>query len=173
MLSDFYPGILTAWQLDGIKFALGPTICTTRHHLQEFGGYPVLENQPADDLQVGRLIAESGYEVVLLHYAISTVPDYNSLRELFFKRLRWITVMRQMRPWGHAGLDVYAGTALVFAGRCDAAHSAIVAAAYLGGYFVFRSVLTLLLAPRASSSGVFGGNCSSFRRGTRWRRSSG
>ncbi len=30
MLSDFYPGILVAWLLDGIKFALGPTIATTR-----------------------------------------------------------------------------------------------------------------------------------------------
>jgi len=144
MLSDFYPGILTAWQLDGIKFALGPTIRTTRHHLQEFGGYPVLENQPADDLQVGRLIAELQYEVVLLNYAVSTVPDYHSLRELFFKRLRWITVMRQMRPWGHAGLVFTLGLPwclLAIATRPTAA----VAAAYFGGYFVFRSVLTLLV----------------------------
>jgi ceramide glucosyltransferase len=144
MLSDFYPGILVAWQLDGIKFALGPTICTTRGHLQTFGGYPVLENQPADDLQVGRLITERGYEVVLLPYAISTVPDYHSLRELFFKRLRWITVMRQMRPWGHAGLVFTLGlpwSLLAVAVMPCAA----VAAVYLGGYFLFRSVLTLLI----------------------------
>lgn len=144
MLSDFYPGILTAWQLEGIKFALGPTICTTRHHLREFGGYPVLENQPADDLQVGRLIAEVGYEVVLLNYAVLTVPDYHSLRELFLKRLRWITVMRQMRPWGHAGLIFTLGLpwcSLAVATQPTAA----VATAYLGGYFICRSVLTLLV----------------------------
>ncbi len=66
MMSDFYAGILVAWQLDGVKFALGPTIATTRTRLAGFGGYPELENRPADDLLVGRLIAEQGYEVVLL-----------------------------------------------------------------------------------------------------------
>jgi ceramide glucosyltransferase len=144
MLSDFYPGVLVDWQLEGIKFALGPTICTTRERLQEWGGYPVLENQPADDLQVGRRIAECGYEIVFLNYAIATVPDYNSLRELFFKRLRWITVMRQMRPWGHAGLVFTLGLPWVlFAVALQP--TAVVAAAYLGGYFVFRSILTLLV----------------------------
>jgi ceramide glucosyltransferase len=144
MLSDFYPGVLVDWQLEGIKFALGPTISTTRQHLQEWGGYPVLENQPADDLQVGRRIAECGHEVVLLNYAVATVPDYNSLRELFFKRLRWITVMRQMRPWGHAGLVFTLGLPwCLFA--VALLPTATVAVAYLGGYFAFRAVLTLLV----------------------------
>jgi ceramide glucosyltransferase len=144
MLSDFYPGILVAWQLDGIKFALGPTICTTREQLENFGGYPRLENQPADDLQVGRLIAERGFEVVLLPYAVSTVPDFNSLRELFFKRLRWITVMRQMRPWGHAGLVFTLGLPWVLV-AVAARPTLPVAGVFLGGYFVFRSILTLLV----------------------------
>jgi ceramide glucosyltransferase len=144
MLSDFYPGILAAWQLEGVKFALGPTICTTRGHLAEFGGYPVLENQPADDLQVGRLIAEQGHEVILLPYTISTVPDYHSLRELFFKRLRWITVMRQMRPWGHAGLVFTLGLPWCLLAVATKPTGAV-AAAYFGGYFVVRSGLTLLV----------------------------
>ena len=54
MMSDFYPGILVAKQVDGVKFALGPTIATTRARLQAFGGYASLENRPADDLLVGR-----------------------------------------------------------------------------------------------------------------------
>ena len=104
MYSDFYPGIVVAWQLDGVKFALGPTIATTRARLAGFGGYETIENRPADDLLVGRLIAEQGYEVKLIPYSVLTVADFQSLRDLFLKRLRWIVVMRHMRPWGHFGL---------------------------------------------------------------------
>ncbi len=66
MMSDFYPGIVVAWQLDGVKFALGPTIATTRERLAAFGGYESIENRPADDLLVGRFIADQGYEVQAL-----------------------------------------------------------------------------------------------------------
>jgi ceramide glucosyltransferase len=104
MVSDFYAGLLVAKQLDGVKFALGPTIATTRTHLARFGGYGAIENKPADDLLVGRLIAETGYEVRFLPYTIETVADYQSLRELLSKRIRWLVVMRNMRPWGHLGL---------------------------------------------------------------------
>jgi ceramide glucosyltransferase len=144
MLSDFYPGIFVAKQLDGVKFALGPTIATTRTRLRNFGGYEAIENRPADDLLVGRLIAEQGCEVVLLPYAISTVPDYQSLRELFYKRLRWITVMRHMRAWGHLGLIFTLGLpwALLAVALMPTRE---VAAAYLGGYFAIRALLTLLV----------------------------
>src|SRR5579863_7559655 len=104
MVSDFYAGILVAKQLDGVKFALGPTIATTRTRLAGFGGYPAIENKPADDLLVGRLIAEQGYEVELLPYTVDTVADYQSMHDLIHKRMRWIVVMRNMRPWGHLGL---------------------------------------------------------------------
>ena len=104
MISDLYAGILTAWQLDGVKFALGATIVTTKTRLAEFGGYAALENRPADDLLVGRLIAERGYEVRLLPYAPVKLAGYESFGKLLDKRLRWITVMRHMRPWGHLGL---------------------------------------------------------------------
>ena len=104
MLSDFYAGIIVAWQLDGVKFALGPTIATTRERLAGFGGYRRHREPPGDDLLVGRLIAEQGYEVKLLPYTVETVADFASMGELIHKRLRWMVVMRHMRPWGHLGL---------------------------------------------------------------------
>src|ERR1700759_5015574 len=141
MLSDFYAGILVARQLDGVKFALGPTIATTRKHLAGFGGSAAIENRPADDLLVGRLIAEQGYEVKLLNYAIHTVSDFQSMRDLFLKRLLWTVVMRNMRPWGHLGLIFTLGLpwALVAIALQPSVWLAI---ACLGAYFTFRVAIT-------------------------------
>jgi ceramide glucosyltransferase len=144
MFSDFYAGILVAWQLDGVKFALGPTIATTRTRLAGFGGYGAIEDRPADDLLVGRLIAEQGYEVELLPYSILTVADYKSLRDLLNKRLRWIVVMRHMRPWGHLGLLLTQG--LPWSLAAIAIHpSAGIAIGYLGAYLFLRFAMTWMV----------------------------
>ena len=145
MYSDFYPGIVVDWQLEGVKFALGPTIATTRTRLAGFGGYEKIENQPADDLLVGRLIAEQGYEVRLLPYTVQTVADFHSFRDLFLKRLRWIVVMRHMRPWGHFGLIFTFGlpwTLLAVA----LAPTPMVAGVFLATYLVMRAAMTLQVA---------------------------
>jgi ceramide glucosyltransferase len=145
MMSDFYAGIVVAWQLDGVKFALGPTIATTRERLAGFGGYESIENRPADDLLVGRLIADQGYEVELSRYTVDTVADYQSVRELMHKRLRWIVVMRYMRPWGHFGLLFTHG--LPWSLAAVAVHPTLAtAAAYLGGYFAMRCAITAMIA---------------------------
>lgn len=141
MFSDFYAGILVARELDGVKFALGPTIATTRTRLAGFGGYEAIANRPADDLLVGRLIAEQGCEVVLLPYTILTVADYQSLSGLLHKRLRWIVVMRHMRPWGHLGLLLTQGLpwSLAAIAVCP---TAPVALGYLGVYLALRLAMT-------------------------------
>ena len=144
MSSDFYAGILVARQLDGVKFALGPTIATTRTRLAGFGGYGAIENRPADDLLVGRLIAEQGYEVELLPYSILTVADYGSMRDLLHKRLRWIVVMRHLRPWGHLGLLLTQGLPWSLA-AVAIAPSAGVALGYLGLYLVLRFAMTWMV----------------------------
>ena len=145
MYSDFYAGIVVAWQLDGVKFALGPTIATSRARLAGFGGYEMIENRPADDLLVGRLIAEQGYEVKLLPYSIRTVADFQSLRDLFLKRLRWIVVMRHMRPWGHFGLIFTFGLPWSLA-AIALSPSIAAAAAFLGVYLGLRVATTLQIA---------------------------
>ena len=143
MYSDFYPGVLVARQLDGVKFTLGPTIVTTRSHLAGFGGYEAIENKPADDLLVGRLIAEQGFDVEMLPYAVQTVPDYDSPHTLFSKRLRWMTVMRHMRPWGHVGLAFTQGFPWSLA--VALIYPPAVGVAYLGAYLAFRVAMTWLI----------------------------
>lgn len=141
MICDFFPGIFVARQLDGIKFAFGQTIVTTRTRLEAFGGYEAIENRPADDLLVGRMIAQQGYEVELLPYAVRTVPDYDSFKALFIKRLRWLTVMRHMRPWGHMGLTFTQGlpwcVAVLLVHPSDG-----IGLAYFSAYLVFRIAIT-------------------------------
>jgi len=144
MFSDFYAGILVARQLDGVKFALGPTIATTRTRLAGFGGYGAIQDRPADDLLVGRLIAEQGYEVELLPYTILTVADFQSIRDLLHKRLRWVVVMRHMRPWGHLGLLLTQGLPWCLV-AIAMRPSAGVALAYLGTYFVLRVAMTWMV----------------------------
>ena len=141
MFSDFYSGILVARQLDGVKFALGTTISTTRTRLAGFGGYEAIQDRPADDLLVGRLIAEQGCEVQLLPYTILTVADYGSMRDLLHTRLRWIVVMRHLRPWGHLGLLLTQG--LPWSLTAIAIHPSVgVALGYLGAYLVLRFAMT-------------------------------
>jgi len=144
MISDFFAGILVAWQLDGIKFMFGQSIVTTRQRIAGFGGYEVIENRPADDLNVGRLVAAQGYEVKLLPYIVKTVADFQSLKDLFYKRVRWMTVMRLMRRRGHQGLIFTWG--LIWALIAVAIHPTLpIAIGYLGGYVVLRVVLTWLI----------------------------
>jgi len=144
MFSDFYVGIIVAWQLEGVKFALGPTIATTRERLAGFGGYEAIKNRPADDLLVGRLIAEQGYDVELLAYTILTVADYGSLGDLFHKRLRWIVVMRHLRPWGHFGLLFTLGLPWCLVAIATRPTLGF-ALGYLGAYLAMRFAMTLMV----------------------------
>lgn len=140
MISDFYAGILVAWQLDGVKFALGPTIATRRANLAEFGGLEAIENQPGDDLLVGRMIADCGHEVVLLRHMVWKLAGYQSVGDLMDKRLRWMVVMRHMRPWGHLGLIFTQG--LAWSLLAIVVHpSMAVATGYLGTYLILRAAM--------------------------------
>jgi ceramide glucosyltransferase len=147
MFSDFYAGIIVARELDGVKFALGQTIVTKRALIAGFGGYQRLENRPGDDLLVGRFVAEQGYEVKLLPYTVGTVSDYRSIGELLQKRLRWIVVMRHMRPWGHLGLLLTYG--LPWSIVAVAVHPTwAVALGYFGTYALLRLAITWSIGVR-------------------------
>jgi ceramide glucosyltransferase len=144
MVSDFYAAVMVGRQLDGMKFALGPTIATSRKRVAGFGGYRAIANLPGDDVLVGRLIAEQGYEVKLLRYPLQTVPDYQSMPDLLRKRMRWFVVMRHVRPWGHLGLLLTQG--LPWSLAAIAVHRTMGAAlGYLVAYLGLRFAMTWLI----------------------------
>ncbi len=147
MVSDFYAGCLTDWNIEGVKFALGPTIATTRERLAEFGGYESIDDRPADDLLVGQLIAAQGYKVELLPYCIQVVADYGSVSDLLQKRLRWIIEVRSIRPWGHFGLLFTQGILWwAFAVAIDPKPG--IAVGYLSLYLAMRAAMTWVIGIR-------------------------
>jgi ceramide glucosyltransferase len=144
MMSDFFASVMVAWKLDGVKFTFGQTIVTTRKAVRSWGGYPVLEDRPADDLYAGRLAAEEGFEVKLLPYVVEAVADFGSFGELLHKRLRWATVQRRMRPWGHLGLIFTFGLPWAIAAVVTAPTTGV-AAGYFGGYAACRVAMAWMI----------------------------
>lgn len=144
MISDFFASIMVAWKLDGVKFTFGQTIVTTRQAVQSWGGYPVLEDRPADDLYAGKLAAEQGYDVKLLPYVVEAVADFGSFGELVHKRLRWATVQRLMRPWGHMGLIFTFGLPWAIAAAVTVPTFPVIAG-YFGGYAACRIAMAELI----------------------------
>lgn len=103
--TDFAAGVLTAWLMeDGLRFGLGSTLAMRRTALQTIGGLETVVDYLADDYQLGKRIAESGFKVELAPVVVETsVPPY-SFREFWEHQIRWARTMRVSRPEGYAGL---------------------------------------------------------------------
>ncbi len=67
--------------------------------------------------------------------------------DLLHKRMRWVVVMRHMRPWGHFGLVFTQGLFWSLA-AIAVEPTAAVALGYLGAYFVLRLAMTWLIGVR-------------------------
>ncbi len=102
--TDFIAGVLVARMLDGMKFALGPTIAARREMLEEIGGFDVLKNYLAEDFVLGKLAARRGRQVVLSSYVIEHRIGAQPLGANWRHRLRWNRSTRRSRPWGYVGL---------------------------------------------------------------------
>ena len=58
--TEFIGGVLVARMLDGMKFALGPTIAARRETLERIGGFDAVKDYLAEDFVMGKLAAERG-----------------------------------------------------------------------------------------------------------------
>jgi ceramide glucosyltransferase len=103
MSSEFMPGVLVAWALEGMKFALGPTMAVRRGCLQAIGGFAAMQDYLADDFVLGQWAVQQGYEVVLSPYVLDHQVLGVGFLATFKHRLRWARSSRRSRPWGYLG----------------------------------------------------------------------
>ncbi len=102
--TDFIAGVLVARMLDGMKFALGPTIAARRELLAGIGGLGVLKSYLAEDFVLGKLAAQRGWQVLLSSYIIEHRIGAQPFWANWKHRLRWNRSTRRSRPWGYVGL---------------------------------------------------------------------
>jgi ceramide glucosyltransferase len=103
MNTEFLSGVLTARMLEGMKFAIGPTIAARRGVLTDLGGFDVLQAYLAEDFVMGKLAAERGHGVVLSSFVIEHHIGSTPFHANASHRLRWCRSTRRSRPAGYAG----------------------------------------------------------------------
>ena len=101
--TEFIAGVLVARMIDGMKFALGPTIAARRETLNAIGGFEAVKDYLAEDFVLGKLAARLGYGVILSSYVIEHRIGAQGFAANLKHRLRWNRSTRRSRPWGYAG----------------------------------------------------------------------
>jgi len=103
MSVEMTAGVLTANLLEGMKFALGPTMAVRRACVDLMGGFGVLGPYCSDDFLLGAKVAEQGQTVVLSRHVIDHIILNLTLPGSLRHQTRWMKSTRFSRPWGHLG----------------------------------------------------------------------
>ena len=103
MNTEFLAGLLVARFIEGVKFAVGPTLATRKSALQAIGGFDVLKDYLAEDFVMGKFAAQAGFGVILSRNIVEHRIGSQSLRANAAHRLRWCRSTRRSRPLGYLG----------------------------------------------------------------------
>jgi ceramide glucosyltransferase len=103
MNTDFWGSALVARMLEGMQFAVGPTIAARRHVIEAIGGFARVKDYLAEDFVIGKFAAENGDGVILSSYVIEHHIGTTSFAENVSHRLRWARSTRRSRPAGYVG----------------------------------------------------------------------
>jgi ceramide glucosyltransferase len=103
MNTEFLGGVLVARLVEGMKFALGPTMALRRNVLAAIGGFRSLRDYLAEDFVIGKRAAELGWKVLLSSYVIELRIGSQPFRMNLRHRLRWARSTRRSRPLGYWG----------------------------------------------------------------------
>lgn len=101
--TTFIPNVLFSRKVEGISYAFGATLCTSKEILASVGGMEVFLDYLADDFQMGRRIHRKGHEISLSPFLIDQVSRTGSFRQYFLQQLRWAITQRVCRPLGYFG----------------------------------------------------------------------
>jgi ceramide glucosyltransferase len=142
--SAFFAGALMAVWTEGVKFALGASIATTKTWLRKIGGFEEIAAFLADDYEFGRRVAEAGGRVVLSHETVWTMYPAQTVRGFWEHQLRWARTVRLCRPVSYAALLFTQGLPWAIAAAV-VAPAGWVAIAYLIAYLVLRLAMAWIV----------------------------
>jgi ceramide glucosyltransferase len=103
MSVEMTAGAIVANLIEGMKFALGPTMAIRRDALDPIGGFEPLADYCSDDYVLGRDVAESGRKVVMSHHVVDHVVINRNFASSMQHQIRWMKSTRCSRRAGHAG----------------------------------------------------------------------
>jgi ceramide glucosyltransferase len=103
MNTQFLGGVLVARLLEGMKFAIGPSIAVHKSVLVEMGGMEAFKDYLAEDFVLGQTAARLGHRVVLSSFRIDHHIGGGNLRSNLQHRIRWVRSTRRSRPSGYIG----------------------------------------------------------------------
>ena len=138
--SDFFAGVLMAEWTEGVNFALGASIVTTKRWLSKIGGFASIAGMLADDYELGLRIAEAGGRVLLAREPVWTMYAAQTPRNFWEHQLRWARTVRLCRPLSYFGLIFTLGLPWAVLAALVAPTKSV-AAGYLLAYLVLRLVM--------------------------------
>ncbi|HMD41892.1 MAG TPA: bacteriohopanetetrol glucosamine biosynthesis glycosyltransferase HpnI [Candidatus Acidoferrum sp.] len=138
--SDFFAGALIADWKEGVTFALGASVATTKTWLERIGGYQSLANLLADDYEIGNRIYKAGGKVLLSREPVWTSYPAQTAKGFWEHQIRWARTIRFCRPISFLGLIFTHGLPWAIVAAIVAPNR-LIAAAYLLAYLVLRFLM--------------------------------
>ncbi len=109
MSVEMTSGVLVAEMLEGMRFALGPSMAVRKRCVDQIGGFEKLSNYLADDFMLGNLVAAEGNTVVLSDHVIDHCIVNTRLTKSLAHQWNWMKSTRFSRPKGHLGTGLTYG----------------------------------------------------------------
>jgi len=138
--SDFFAGVLMAELTEGVHFALGASVVTTKRWLAKIGGFESIAGVLADDYELGRRISQAGGRVLLSRESVWTIYSAQTWKTFWDHQVRWARTVRICRPLSYLGLIFTLGLPWTVLAALIAP-APWLAATYLLAYLVLRHLM--------------------------------